>query len=60
MKILAAVLVSMALVGCGIVERGVASATGYSAICVNGVKYPQFTSGASVAYNKDGKIENCN
>ena len=37
------------LVGCGDWEQTVASVTGYSTICVNGVEYIQFTSGASVA-----------
>ena len=47
------------LSGCGYVDRVAASATGHSTMCVEGVKYIQFTSGASVAYNKDGSVKTC-
>lgn len=40
-------------------KRGLAKYTGYSTICVDGVKYIQFVSGASVKYNGDGSIEKC-
>lgn len=54
------VLATLSLVGCGWVDRVTATATGYSTVCVEGVKYIQFTSGASVAYSKDGKVQVCN
>ena len=56
----ATLLVMMGLLsGCGWFDRQVASATGYSTACVEGVKYLQFTSCATVAYNRDGTIKTC-
>jgi uncharacterized protein YceK len=52
-------VVALSLAGCGAVEREIASFTGYSTICVGGVEYIQFTSGASVAYNPDGSVKTC-
>jgi hypothetical protein len=49
----------VALSGCGWVERQFASFSGYAKICVDGVEYLQFTSGASVAYNADGTVKEC-
>lgn len=55
-----AILTATLLVaGCGQFERNVAKWTGYSKICVEGVRYLQFTSGASVQYSPDGKIVTC-
>lgn len=49
------------LTGCGWIDREVAKATGKaSKTCMDGVLYYQFTSGAAVAYNKDGSIKVCN
>ena len=49
------------LVGCGKVDREISAWTGKgSVVCVDGVKYLQFTSGVTVAYNKDGTIATCN
>lgn len=45
--------------GCGKFERFTATWTGYSELCVDGVKYIQFTSGASVKYNQNGTIVTC-
>lgn len=59
MKTVLSLIMLASLVGCGVVDRGVASLTGESSLCVGGVKYLQFTSGASVAYTPDGKIETC-
>jgi len=53
------ILAILTLSGCGVLERSTATLTGYSSICVGGVMYYQFTSGASVAYNKDGSIKLC-
>lgn len=43
----------------GSVHRKIAEYTGYSTICVDGVKYVQFTSGASVQYDTNGKVVTC-
>jgi hypothetical protein len=40
-------------------HRKIAEYTGYSRICVDGVEYLQFTSGASVAYDINGKVKVC-
>jgi hypothetical protein len=45
--------------GCGKLDRGVAKITGSAEVCVDGVRYLQFTSGASVKYNRDGTIATC-
>ncbi|MGV3665419.1 MAG: hypothetical protein ACO1NV_04760 [Leptospira bouyouniensis] len=47
------------LLGCGTISRGCAKYFGYDEVCVDGVKYIQFTSGASVKYNPDGSIATC-
>jgi hypothetical protein len=52
-------MLSLSLVGCGKVDRLGAALTGSSRLCVDGVVYLQFTSGASVAYSPDGKIQTC-
>lgn len=49
----------VALAGCGKFDRGVAKITGSAQVCVDGVLYLQFTSGASVKYNRDGTIATC-
>ena len=49
----------MTLAGCGKLDRGVAKLTGSAQVCVDGVLYIQFTSGASVKYNRDGTIATC-
>ena len=59
-KTLSVILIASILItGCGRITRMVAGVTGYSTLCVNNVLYIQFTSGASVAYNSDGKIATC-
>ncbi|TGL59732.1 hypothetical protein EHQ58_08285 [Leptospira ognonensis] len=50
---------SLFLVGCGSLSRGCAKYFGSDEVCVDGVKYLQFTSGASVKYNTDGTIATC-
>lgn len=47
------------LTGCGWFDRATATATGYARMCVDGVEYLQFTSGATVAYTRDGKVKAC-
>lgn len=51
---------SVFFVGCGAVDRSLAKFTGDATeTCHDGVMYLQFTSGASVAYNKDGTVKTC-
>ena len=50
----------LSLAACGQLGRNVANVTGHSESCIDGVKYVQFSSGASVKYNKDGSIQTCN
>lgn len=47
------------LTGCGWFDRLTATATGYARVCVDGVEYLQFTSGATVAYTRAGKVKTC-
>lgn len=54
------ILVALAAAGCGKVDREIAKLTGASELCLNGVTYYQFTSGAAVAYNRDGSVKPCN
>ena len=60
LKLLLCIFLSLSLVSCGFVSRFVGGVLGTSRICVNGVSYLQFTSGASVEYTMDGKIKTCN
>jgi hypothetical protein len=58
-SIIVALLVST-VIGSGIFHRWLAGVLGGGTEeCVDGVLYLQFTSGASVAYSKDGKIKTC-
>ena len=59
MKIIIIFIITINLFGCGWFDRVVATATGNSEVCINHVKYIQFTSGASVKYNSDGSIAQC-
>lgn len=59
-KICVLCTVVLMLSGCGWFDRQVATALGGAAkTCVDGVLYLQFTSGASVAYNRDGSVKTC-
>ena len=53
------VMLIMVLSGCGLFERGLAKTKGFSRMCVDGVEYLQFSSGATVAYNPNGTIKTC-
>lgn len=53
------VILALMFVGCGRYERKVADLTGHSEMCIDGVKYIQFISGATVKYTKDGRIATC-
>lgn len=50
---------AMTLSACGAADRMGATFTGYTRVCVDGVEYLQFTSGATVAYARDGKVKTC-
>ena len=52
-------LAAFTLTGCGWFDRNVASLTGYSKVCVEGVAYLQFTSGVTPQYQSDGKLVSC-
>jgi hypothetical protein len=52
-------LICLTAGGCGWFDRKVANVTGWSTHCVEGVKYIQFASGASVMYAADGKVKTC-
>ena len=58
--VIGAVLSSL-LTGCGWLDRLAATVAGDATeICVDGVAYLQFTSGASVKYTREGKVATCN
>ncbi|MBI3396536.1 MAG: hypothetical protein HY042_11915 [Spirochaetia bacterium] len=59
-RLLAAALLIAVVSSCGLLDRKIAGYRGYSEICIDGVKYLQFTSGASVKYTKEGRIDFCN
>ena len=44
----------------GVFARKLADLTGHATVCVDGVNYVQFSSGASVKYNVNGTISTCN
>lgn len=52
-------LTAAMLTGCGWFDRVTATATGYARVCVDGVEYLQLTSGATVAYTREGKVKTC-
>lgn len=60
MRIIITVAVLLTLTGCGAWERVVASTSGWSRVCVDGVAYLQFVSGVTVEYTREGKIKVCN
>ena len=59
MKTLAFLVALVSLSGCGWFGRATATVTGYSTACVEGVRYIQFASGATVMYRPDGKVATC-
>jgi len=58
--ICAAALAALSVAACGQMDRSMANLTGHSEQCIDGVKYVQFSSGASVKYKKDSTVETCN
>lgn len=58
-KIAIAAVIAIGVSACGQIDRKIASVTGSSESCVDGVTYIQFTSGVTVKYKPDGKIATC-
>lgn len=59
LTLIALTLMVLLLSSCGKVDRWWASWTGNSEVCIDGVTYIQFISGASVKYNTNGTIATC-
>lgn len=47
------------LSGCGYIDNKIMDYSDHVTICVEGVNYVQFKTGASVKYNPDGTISTC-
>lgn len=59
-RVIAAILISALLGGCGWFERKVtANITGHAVTCVDGVADLQFPSGVTVQYDRSGRIKTC-
>jgi hypothetical protein len=59
MKIIYLMFYALLLCSCGMVDRTVAQYTGYSELCIDSVTYIQFTSGATVKVDSQGKPVQC-
>ena len=53
------VAVLTSLSACGKLDRTIAHYRGYAEVCVHGVDYLQFSSGASVEYDREGHVVTC-
>lgn len=53
-RILTTLTLALTLTACGQVDRATAQLVGYSKVCVDGITYLQFTSGATVQVNAQG------
>lgn len=53
------VLASFLFFSSGYFKRQLAVYSGYSEICVDGVRYLQFISGATPKYNPNGSLSTC-
>ena len=58
-RILTTLALALTLTACGQVDRATAQLTGYSKVCVDGITYLQFTSGATVQINDQGLPVKC-
>ncbi len=58
-KLIVVILAISAITACGQTDRAVASWTGHSKSCIDGVTYIQFTSGSSVQVDRAGKPVAC-
>lgn len=59
LKTLITIALTLTLAACGQVDRMGAQLTGYSKLCVEGISYLQFTSGATVQVNAQGLPMQC-
>lgn len=60
MRLLLLMIVITTITGCGWLDRAATTFTGNaSMVCMDGVTYYQFTSGATVAVDRDGKPKKC-
>ena len=59
MKLIITICLAVMLSACGAVDRQVATLTGYSKVCVDGIVYLQFTSGSAVQVDAMGKPVVC-
>lgn len=59
MKLLLITLFTVTLMGCGQTDRIIAKWTGYQKVCVEGISYIQFTSGATLQVNQSGLPVTC-
>ena len=58
--LLSVIMMMITIFGCGGTDRLGTAITGKpSEVCVSGVAYLQFTSGATVKYTPEGKIARC-
>jgi hypothetical protein len=57
--IVVCVMLLASLSACGKLNRTIAHYRGYAEVCVHGVDYLQFSSGASVEYDREGHIVPC-
>ena len=60
MKIGIIILSALVLSGCGQIQREQAHWAGHTKVCVDGVTYIQFPTGAAVQRDRDDKIVPCN
>lgn len=58
-EIIVALIAVVMLCGCGQLDRSIASVTGNAESCIDGVTYIQFTSGACVKVDINGKPVGC-
>jgi uncharacterized protein YceK len=59
MKMIYIITMMLALSGCGSLNRSAANLMGYSKVCVEGVTYLQFPTGAAVQLDTSGKVVPC-
>lgn len=59
MKYVIVAILALSLAACGKMDQMQAHYTGYSKICVDHVQYIQFTSGAAVQVDTNGKPVGC-
>jgi len=60
LKLVTLFVAAIILSGCGYLNRGMASISGYTKVCVDGVTYLQFPSGVAVQVDRTGAPVACN